>query len=96
MIDQQYNANLIRSKRIEYIDMAKGIGIMLVLLSHSISMNNFIAWANSFFMPLFFMCSGWCYRGPNSIQKRVKKILIPYYVWGGWVSYRNYFSSLYK
>ena len=42
-------------KRISYIDMAKGIGIILVVLGHSIfPSENLTTWIYSFHMPLFF------------------------------------------
>ncbi len=84
--DQKYSANLIGPKRIRIIS---------VLLLRSIFMNNFIEWVNSFFMPLFFMCSGWCYGGSNTVQKREKNFLF-HIMYGGRASYRNYFSCLYK
>lgn len=66
-----------------YIDVAKGIGILLVIFGHSApSYEAFIAWQCSFFMALFFVCSGLCYKSPKSFRENAKKILTPYYFWG--------------
>lgn len=46
-----------REKRIEWIDIAKGIGILLVILGHTFSMGK-VQPLYSFHMPLFFVLSG--------------------------------------
>jgi fucose 4-O-acetylase-like acetyltransferase len=51
------------NQRIEWIDVAKGIGIFLVIVGHLISHDNFNLLADyiySFHMPLFFFLSGLC------------------------------------
>lgn len=46
-------------KRITYIDTAKGIGILLVIIGHHImGADGLKVWINSFHMPLFFILSG--------------------------------------
>lgn len=78
-------------KRINYIDIAKGLAILLVISGHTFSncdpgniINRFIY---SFHMPLFFILSGWC--SSSSIEsidikaytlKKAKQLLIPYVV----------------
>lgn len=48
------------SDRIESIDVMKGVGILLLLLSHSISGESQLkTWIFSFHMPLFFWCTGY-------------------------------------
>lgn len=76
------------SKRIPYIDMAKGIGILLVVFGHSsfptAAMNQ---WISSFHMPLFFLLSGILLAHTNAheqpmaalIQKKARTILVPYF-----------------
>jgi len=75
------------SDRIEYIDIAKGIGILLVALAHadvslfSPYLHQFIY---SFHMPLFFFLSGYFFK-PNTsfwmlLNKRFHTILKPYLV----------------
>lgn len=46
------------SKRIEWIDRAKGIGIILVILGYSIFLEIFKILIYSFHMPLFFSYQG--------------------------------------
>lgn len=74
------------SKRIEYIDIARGIGILLVVLGH----NDFAIVSPfghkliySFHMPLFFFLSGY-FINPNSefwtfFKKRFNSLLKPYF-----------------
>lgn len=72
-------------KHIPYLDVAKGIGILLVMISHSCRFPSyfiervFIAC----FMPLFFVISGYVYKSGRkvreNIQKRVQRCLIPYF-----------------
>ena len=70
--------------RKSYIDMAKGMGILLVIFGHAATgLNEFVAWQCTFFMPLFFVCSGLCYTKPKSFKQNAQKILLPYYFWGG-------------
>ena len=47
------------NKRIEYLDYVKGFGILLVILGHVYTGDNYIKiWLCSFHMPLFFIISG--------------------------------------
>ena len=74
-------------KRITYIDMAKGIGILLVLIGHSeFPSTPLITWISSFHMPLFFILSGMLFSHTGATQKdwkiflkkKTKTILLPY------------------
>ena len=47
--------------RLEWIDKAKGIGIILVILGHTICPPNIKFWLYSFHMPLFFFLSGYVF-----------------------------------
>ena len=76
-------------KRISYIDMAKGIGIILVVLGHSIfPSENLTTWIYSFHMPLFFILSGMLLSHTHAteqaltsfIRKKAQAIFIPYFV----------------
>ena len=82
------------SKRIEYIDIAKGIGILLVVFGHVVWGGNypmphagFISnLIYSFHMPLFFIISGMCIKESKVLDKQtVRKMalayLIPYAIW---------------
>lgn len=68
-------------KRIRWIDISKGIGIILVLMGHVSKIkiiNNIIF---SFHMPLFFMISGYLYKNKEKfVKNKFKKILIPYFL----------------
>lgn len=74
-------------KRLSYIDTAKGIGILLVLIGHSeYPSTNLITWISSFHMPLFFVLSGilFAHTGAGTknfkyfFKKKCTSILIPY------------------
>lgn len=76
-------------QRKTYIDMAKGVGILLVIFGHAMTgENKIVSWQCTFFMPMFFMCSGLCYSKPRTLNENAKKILTPYYIWGGGILYR--------
>lgn len=70
-------------KRIEYLDVAKGIGIMLIVLGHSKLPGIILSWIYSFHVPLFFIISGYLYK-PRSISEIVRKgfkqLLIPMFL----------------
>jgi fucose 4-O-acetylase-like acetyltransferase len=75
------------TKRITYIDMAKGIGILLVVFGHSGFPSPAVnQWISSFHMPLFFLLSGILLSHTNAhekplkdtIKKKARTILVPY------------------
>ena len=73
-----------QTNRIEYIDIAKGLGMILVVIGHCINGKTFPGtWINSFHMPLFFLLSGLCFtekKYPTFIpflKKRIKTLLLP-------------------
>ena len=63
-------------KRIEFIDIAKGIGILLVICSHVCPA--LMRWALPCYIPLFFVISGYCTVSEFKISNKFKKLLIPY------------------
>lgn len=72
-------------KRIEAIDIAKGICIFAIVLAH-IWRAGYERWfVSSFNVPVFFVLSGLTYCFKDDIKgnfiKRFKHLLIPYYVW---------------
>lgn len=83
---------MLGDKRIEYLDYAKGIGILLVALIHiyafnpDINRDNFVVWVHSFHMPLFFIISGILLKHKDvqlnykAIKNRIKGLLIPYLI----------------
>ncbi len=75
-------------KRLEYFDLAKGIGILLVILGHITYISPPLRiWIFSFHMPLFFIISGMLihYKREDSLnyrdifKKKAKGLLIPYF-----------------
>lgn len=71
----------INNSRIQWIDMAKGYGIVLVLLGH-LHVNEMMVWIYSFHMPLFFFLSGYLFSVKSSFREfaagKVRKLLVPY------------------
>lgn len=82
------------NNRIEYIDVAKGLGILLVILGHIVWGENYRIPGNeticnfiySFHMPLFFVISGLCIKESKELTKEtflkmIRAYLIPYVIW---------------
>ena len=69
-------------QRIEYVDIAKGLGILLVVWGHSskILFNEIYA----FHMPLFFFIAGFFFNSTipfkTFINKKVQSLIIPYFI----------------
>ena len=85
-----------KKKRLDYLDLAKGIGLMLVLAGHTAALPRpFSAFIYSFHMPLFFVLSGITFHYDISCKafllKKVRTLLLPYisfsalYVAGCWL-----------
>ena len=75
-------------KRIDWIDYAKGLGIILMVIGHYQYLNSDInKWIFSFHMPLFFLISGFLTSSKNIeygkyIIKRFKQLFIPFFLFG--------------
>lgn len=70
------------SKRYNNIDVLKGLGIILVLMTHT---NAALVWERvytAFYMPLFFWASGYLYQytGGGYLKKKIKTIIFPYII----------------
>lgn len=71
------------SKRKDYLDIAKGIGIILVVVAHAMPRLSYL-WIviNSFHMPLFFIISGILYktktRYVSYIKRKIVSLYLPY------------------
>ena len=77
------NASNNQNKRLDYFDIAKGIGILLVIAGH-FGIEKIDKFVFIFHMPLFFIISGY-FINPNKntkefIKKRAKSLLIPYII----------------
>ncbi|MCB0807227.1 MAG: acyltransferase family protein [Bacteroidales bacterium] len=76
---------MVTSKKIEWIDIAKGIGILLVVYGHCqppLVVNKFIY---AFHMPLFFFISGYLFSRRKKefkpfLNGKIKRLLVPYFV----------------
>ena len=79
---EQSRAEQSRAERIEWIDEAKGVGIILVMLGHCYLHERFCVWFYAFHMPLFFVLSGYTFSGKGSfaiyLGKKIKTLLVPY------------------
>ena len=83
------NSNI--NTQLDYIDLCKAIGILLVILGHTYGIPDLLyKIIYSFHMPLFFIISGFLYNEKkysqykllNFIIKRFKNYLIPYFAFG--------------
>ena len=73
-------------RRIRWLDAAKAIGIVLVVLGHISRDAALVQWIYLFHMPLFFFVSGWVYKKKNvlkDIGHRARTLMVPYYAFGG-------------
>ena len=74
--------NIDSNNRIAWVDIAKGIGIVLVLIGHISQNKNLHYFIYSFHMPLFFIISGYLYSEKEQyVRKKAKSILLPYLLW---------------
>ena len=74
---------MIDKKRMSYIDVAKGIGILLVILGHCLAygcQNQLFRCIYSFHMPLFFFLSGYVFHSKEAtvfFSGKLKALLLP-------------------
>lgn len=74
--------------RLPWLDIAKGIAMVAVVFSHEFaSVKPLVLLCNSFMLPLFFMCSGFClspgkYGIAEYFNRKAKTLLLPYFVLG--------------
>lgn len=74
-----------RRYRLPWLDICKGIGIILVVIGHIYYNQIVFNWLYSFHMPLFFVAAGVVYQERpiiTDIRRRVQTILIPYLSFG--------------
>ncbi|MBD5540404.1 MAG: acyltransferase [Lachnospiraceae bacterium] len=77
------------SRRENWIDAAKGIAILIVVLNHSglvIPGVNF--WGGMFYVPAFFLLAGYTYAPKeetlwNFVKRKAKRLLVPYFAANG-------------
>ncbi len=89
--------------RITWIDVARGIGIILVIYGHALDANSIRHLIYAFHMPLFFFLSGIVFHHKKEdrfvpfLKKNVRSILIPYFIfafitWFWWIFEANTMS----
>ena len=91
------------TKRIEYVDIAKGIGMLLVVWAHILVEGPINWFIYVFHMPLFFYISGMLFAPAKYntcitlIKKRFHTLLVPYVIYSivTWIVWATY-SILFK
>ena len=97
-----------KQARVEYIDIFRAFGIILMIMGHIKFGSIFDKWIHAFHMPMFFFVSGWFYKQKDNsrhqIIRKVKTLLLPYIVFElvQWIvlipfvpEYRNFRTLLY-
>lgn len=77
----------INDKRIEYVDIYRGIGIILMIMGHIGFGGKFDIWIHAFHMPMFFFISGFLHKEKmmdmkTFLKKKAKSLLLPYLTFG--------------
>lgn len=107
-VDLIISNNNLKKERIDWIDVAKGIVIMLMVVGHSSLPKIISDWIYSFHMPFFFIISGVTTRWDVSIFKFLKnkviKLMLPFFIYSilnillfpfyGQISLWEYFESI--
>lgn len=89
------------NQRLPWLDMAKAIAMIAVVFSHEFaSVTPLVLLCNSFMLPLFFLCSGYClspgkYEMGGYIRRKIKSLLLPYVGLGLLVSLLHVFIDGY-
>lgn len=83
MFDNIINYFSADKDRIQYFDIAKGIGIILVVWFHC--NGPFSSYFNQFMLPLFFLISGLLYSQKSGVKeyviRKVHNLYLPYIIW---------------
>lgn len=72
-------------KRIEWLDIFRGIGLILMVFGHICYSETCYRWIYSFHMAIFFFAAGFVYRRKSvieDIKHRARTILLPYIIFG--------------
>lgn len=76
-----------KRKRIAFLDIYRGIGIVIMIAGHIEFGERFDYWLHAFHMPMWFILSGYFYKEPERIagyvRKKAEQLLIPYFAFGG-------------
>lgn len=73
-------ANAMDKTKYKYLDAARGLALLLVMISHAHGLSSFLIF---YYIQIFFIISGYIYRPEASygaaIRKKAKRLLIPYF-----------------
>lgn len=71
------------SKRLPWVDVARGYGILAVIASHVLAGHPLSQWLFTFHVPLFFFLSGFLFRDGKPfaafLKGKVRRLLVPYF-----------------
>lgn len=80
----EYELELMGIERIRWLDISRGIAILLVIMVHTYPQGGVVnSYIQLFIMPLFFCLSGYTYRQKPFVEEvkiDIKRILIPYFI----------------
>ncbi len=82
-----WNTGRMRGERVSWIDICRGIGIVLVIYGHGLSGDSYRYIIYAFHMPLFFFLSGVVFHHRKYehfftfLKKSIKGVLIPYFMY---------------
>lgn len=79
-----------QTNRIEYLDIFRSLGIILMIMGHVGFGEIFSHFIHAFHMPMFFWISGYLFRNntnedivlKNVVIKKMKSLLLPYFIFG--------------
>lgn len=70
-------------KRLPWVDMAKGYGILAIIVSHVFTGHTLSRWLFTFHVPLFFFLSGYVFRAEKPwgdfLKGKLKGMVVPYF-----------------
>lgn len=75
----------VKSKRIDFVDFFRFLGILLMIMGHIGFGGIFDKWIHAFHMPMFFFISGYFYKRKNihdQLKSKMRSLLIPYLTFG--------------
>lgn len=85
MDGQSHSKQASKQTRIEYIDLFRGFGIVMMIMGHIGFGSFFDKWIHIFHMPMFFIISGYFWKNQpfvSMLKKKCRTLLIPYFVFG--------------
>lgn len=72
--------------RLQFLDMAKGLGMIVVILFHIGLSQKVEMFVGAFMLPVFFIISGYCFKLKDDfltfVKKKSERLLIPYFFFG--------------